>query len=569
MKTLKCWIGSYVMLVLLPWAGSGGVPSEVADAVMRGDKAAVRSLLQRHIDVNAPQADGATALHWAIYREDRETTDLLLRAGASPKSANREGATVLSLACINGNAVLIERLLKAGADANERLINGETPLMLAARTGKVDALNVLLVYGADVNAKEKLRGTTALMWAAANGNSAGAKVLIDHGADIEARSSSASKGRPAYLAPTAKERARQANTVADQNAPAQRGQRGRGNNNSTSPSTDADQDLSDRIAFLSRGDHDGGGLTPLVFAARRGDVETARLLLTAGADVNHVTTYGWSPLLVATQNRYYHFGAFLLDHGADPNVANKGGWTPLYLATDNRNIENGDYPTRKPDIDDLDYIKLLLARGANPNARMIDSTETRTIFTHQWLYEDGATAFLRAAQSSDILLMRLLLENGSDPNIATRNNTTALMVASGIGWVEGVTNEWGAKENIEAVKLLLELGAGVNAVDGDGRTALHGAAHKGRNEIVQLLVDRGAKLDARDGGSRDSIAGELIGHTWTPLDYADGLVRVGVQSAIPHPETAALIRRLMTTQGLPVPPENRTLDSICITEVCR
>ena len=160
----------------------------------------------------------------------------------------------------------------------------------------------------------------------------------------------------------------------------------------------------------------------------------ARLLLTAGADVNHVTTYGWSPLLVATQNRYYHFGAFLLDHGADPNVANNGGWTPLYLATDNRNIENGDYPTRKPDIDDLDYIKLLRARGANPNARMIDSTETRTIFTHQWLYEDGATAFLRAAQSSDILLMRLLLENGADPNIATRNNTTALMVASGIGW---------------------------------------------------------------------------------------------------------------------------------------
>jgi len=569
MKTLKCWIGSYVMLVLLPWAGPAGVPSEVADAVMKGDRAAVRSLLQRHTDVNAPQADGATALHWAIYREDLETTDLLLRAGASPKSANREGATVLSLACINGNAVLIERLLKAGADANERLVNGETPLMLAARTGKVDALNVLLAHGADVNAKERLRGTTALMWAAANGNSAGAKVLIDHGADIEARSSSASKGRPAYLAPTAKERARQANTVAGQDAPAQRGQRGRGNNNSTSPSTDADQDLSDRIAFLSRGDHDGGGLTPLVFAARRGDVETARLLLTAGAGVNQVTTYGWSPLLVATQNRYYHFGAFLLDHGADPNVANKGGWTPLYLATDNRNIENGDYPTRKPDIDDLDYIKLLLARGANPNARMTDSTETRTIFTHQWLYEDGATAFLRAAQSSDILLMRLLLENGADPNIATRNNTTALMVASGIGWVEGVTNEWGAKENIEAVKLLLELGADVNAVDGDGRTALHGAAHKGRNEIVQLLVDRGAKLDARDGGSRDSIAGELLGHTWTPLDYADGLVRVGVQSAIPHPETAALIRRLMTKQGLSVPPENRTLDSICITEVCR
>src|SRR5262249_52577162 len=173
--------------------------------------------------------------------------------------------------------------------------------------------------------------------------------------------------------------------------------------------------------------------------------------------------------------------------------------------------EKGDYPARNPDLDHLDFIKILLAHGANVNARMKDSTETRTIFTHQWLYEDGATAFLRAAQSSDVVLMKLLLEHGADPKIATTNNTTPLMVASGIGWVEGVTNEWGAKENIETVKLLLDLGADVNAIDGDGRTTLHGAAHKGRNEVVQLLVDHGAKLDARDGGSRDSIAGELLG----------------------------------------------------------
>jgi ankyrin len=397
-----------------------------------------------------------------------------------------------------------------------------------------------------VNAREKLRGTTALMWAAANGNADALKVLIERGADVSARSGTTSKGRPAYLAPTVKERARQAGFASA-----------------------ADLDVVERVAFLARGDQDGGGLTPLVFAARRGDIESARVLLEAGAGVNHVTQYGWTALLAATQNRYYKLGAFLLDHGADPNIANKGGWAPLYLATDNRNIENGDYPTRQPDMDHLDYIKLLLARGANVNGRVKDSTETRTIFTHQWLYEAGATPFLRAAQSGDVTLLKLLLEYGADPNIPTANGTTPLMVAAGIGWVEGVTNEWGAKENLETVRLLLNLGAGVNAADGDGRTAMHGAAHKGRNDVVQILVDHGAKLDARDGGSRDTIAGDLVGHTWIPLDYADGLVRVGVQSALPHPETAALLRKLMTERGLPVPPPDRTLASICITEVCK
>src|SRR5437764_9373486 len=184
---------------------------------------------------------------------------------------------------------------------------------------------------------------------------------------------------------------------------------------------------------------------------------------------------------------------------------------------------------------------------------MKDSTETRTIFTHQWLYEDGATAFLRAAQSGDITLMRRLLEDGADANIATTNNTTPLMVAAGIGWVEGVTTEQGAKENLETVRLLLELGADVNAVDGDGRTALHGAAHKGRNEIVQMLVDHGAKLDAHDMGSRDTVNGPMLGMTWIPLQYAEGLVRVGVQSAKAHPETAELIKDLMRKKGLEIP----------------
>jgi hypothetical protein len=196
-----------------------------------------------------------------------------------------------------------------------------------------------------------------------------------------------------------------------------------------------------------------------------------------------------------------------------------------------------------------------------------DSTETRTIFTMQWLYEDGATPFLRAAQSGDVELMKLLLAHGADPNIATAHKVTPLMVASGIGWVEGVTYEWSPAESVEAVKMLLDLGNDPNAISDEGRTALHGAAHKGRNAVVQMLVDHGAKLDQHDFGSRDTGNGDMLGHTWIALNYAEGLVRVGVQSAIPHPETAALIRKLMADRGLDVPPP--ITSSICITSKCK
>src|SRR5213075_1243277 len=141
---------------------------------------------------------------------------------------------------------------------------------------------------------------------------------------------------------------------------------------------------------------------------------------------NQTTEYGWSPLLTATNNRHYKLGAFLMERGANANVANKGGWTPLYLATDNRNIEGGDYPVPKPDLDHLEIIRALLAHGANPNARVRDNTLTRTIFTMQWFFEDGATAFIRAAQSSDTELMKLLLEYKADPTLATANGDNAL-----------------------------------------------------------------------------------------------------------------------------------------------
>src|SRR5205085_5939900 len=291
----------------------------------------------------------------------------------------------------------------------------------------------------------------------------------------------------------------------------------------------------------------GGGLTALVFAAREGDLESAKLLVEAGADVNQTTEYGWTPLLTATNNRHYVLGKYLMEHGADVNKANKGNWTPLYLATDNRNIEGGDYPVPKPDMDHLAYIELLLEHGADPNARAKDNTLTRTIFTMQWFFEDGCTPFVRAAQSSDTELMQLLLDWGADPFIPTAFGDTALTAAGGIGWVEGVTYERSPKENFEAIKMLVYLGLDVNAANRDGRTPLMGAALKGRNEVVQFLVDHGAKLDARDRGSRDTdtVVSVNAGHTWQAVDYADGLVRTGVQSAIARPETGVLIRTLM------------------------
>jgi hypothetical protein len=191
------------------------------------------------------------------------------------------------------------------------------------------------------------------------------------------------------------------------------------------------------------------------------------------------------------------------------------------------------------------------------------------VFTHQWLHENGATPFLRAAQSGDLKLMKRLLEAGADSRLVSDHGVTPLMVASGIGWVEGVTFEWSPQQTLEAVRFLIEQGADVNGRDHvDGRTALMGAAHKGRNDVVQLLVDRGAKLDTRDVGSRDSIH-KLAGLTWQAIDYADGLVRVGVQSSVAQPQTAALLRKLMLQAGLPAPPEGRTLDSVCVTALCQ
>ena len=599
--------------------------SDVADAVMKGDTAALRTLLQTKADVNAPQIDGATALHWAVYRDDLTAADLLIAAGANVAAANREGFTPLALGSLYGSAPMIERLLKAGADAKRRLANGETMLMLAARNGNPQAIKLLAAAGADINAKENLRGTTALMWAAEQRHPAAVKMLLEVGADFSAKSGPAGLPRN-YMAPrvntTAVKEAqrRYADAIAAGRTYEQQlewevahgakiniGFRGVLNNRRTDlqgapaagqpdaaapspggapgapastaapaqapPAAEPPPDAFDDTDVIVAGlvGTGGGGLTALVFAAREGDLESATNLLDAGADVNQTTEYGWTPLLTATNNRHYRLAEYLIERGANPNIANNGGWTPLYLATDNRNIEGGDYPVPKPDLDHLDFIKFLLAHDADPNARAKDNTLTRTIFTMQWFYEAGATPFIRAAQSSDTVLMQLLLDYGADLFLVTDNGDSALTACGGIGWVEGVTYERSAKENVEAMRMLLDLGLDPNWANREGRTALMGAALKGRNDVVTMLVERGARLETRDGGSRDTDTNvsAISGHTWQALDYADGLVRVGVQSAVPRPGTAALLRKMMADRGLPFPPPNRVIESICVVEMCQ
>ena len=659
-----------VLVVLSVTVAVRAAGSDVADAVMRGDLAAARALIAKGADVNAPQGDKATALHWAVYRDSVEAVDMLLRAGAK-SFANREGMTPLAMAALYGNPQIVDRLLKGGADPKALGPNGESMVMFAARNGNPDVIKLLVEAGANVNAREPLRGTTALMWAVEQRHPEAVAALLKAGADPAAKSGGAGLPRN-YIAPRVntraveeaqkrRERAKAAGRTYEQQlefeyqngqdlggprnaftadragAAGQAGQTPAGQ-----PQTDAPQqpatpaqppattDQAPAVANAAGGgaapqaagrgaagrngggggrgrgaggrvggaaapaaaaevdaaqpadDDDsevvvaglvgggGGGLTPLVFAAREGDIESAKLLLAAKADVNQTTEYGWTPLLTAVNNRNYQLARLLLENGANPNLANKGGWTPLYLATDNRNIEGGDYPVPKADLDHLALIKLLLEKGADPNARVKDNTLTRTIFTMQWFYENGATAFIRASQSSDTALMKLLLDYKADPKAVTAQGDNALTASAGIGWVDGVTYERSAKENLEAVRMLLDLGLDPNSANQEGRTPLMGAALKGRPDVIQLLVDRGAKLETRDRGSRDThIPGATIaGLTWEALDYAEGLVRVGVQSAVERPEAAALIRKLMAERGMKVPPANRTINSICVVALC-
>src|ERR1035438_3979950 len=275
-------------------SAAGAVNSAIADAAMKGGTAALRILVQKKADVNAAQADGTTAIQWAAYRNDLEMADILISAGSDVKLANRDGATPLWLAAENGSAPMIGKLLDAGADPNGRTLHGETPLMMAARNGSVAALELLLDHKADPALKENLRGTTALMWAVEQSHPEAVRTLVEHGADVNAASNADTRNSRLNLAPTVQERIVQEKLI-EAFSNGQRIELTPGG-----PKVGA-EDFAD--FYGQSGKKDGGGLTPLVYAAREGCFECARILLEASAGkgsvakINQVTTYGWTPLL--------------------------------------------------------------------------------------------------------------------------------------------------------------------------------------------------------------------------------------------------------------------------------
>jgi len=498
-------------VVLLSVVRVGAASTELADAAMRRNGDAVRSLLQRKADVNAPQLDGTTALHWAVRLDDLDTADMLIRAGANVSAANRAGATPMQLAALNGNAAMVEKLIKAGADSNVPLTPaGDTALMMASRTGKTDAINVLLDGGAKVNTKETWGGTTALMWAVAERHAAAVKTLIDHGADVNARSN---------FVPAANGRGFEGRTpVAPQ------------------PGQAAEE-------FAS------GWLTPLMFSAREGDVESARLLVAAGADVNAPASDGKDALGLAIFNGNYELASFLIDGKAQVNRADTQGFTPLFWAVDRRNMETAPNFPWMVTADPLPLIRKLLEAGADPNALVNNTPRARMRAGSPRIV--FATALMRAAFSGDLELVKLLLAKGADPGVVSKDNETVLEAAAALGFIQGYSKGRSAAERLEVIKLLVDLGADVNAADDYGITPLMAAANMGEVSIIQFLVDRGADLGAYDLGKKNDGAFGASVEPLMPVDYAIGVGTFVPNNAIIfHKDATELMTRLMNERGI-------------------
>jgi ankyrin repeat protein len=447
--------GALIVAMLAVGSAAAAEQPPLITAARNGDVAAVRALVQQKADVKAAEGDGATALHWASYRDQLEIADVLLRAGADANAANDLGATPLWLAAQNGSAAMTRRLLQAGADPNKALAAGETPLMVAARAGNTEVVDLLAAKGADLNVRAT-RGQTALMWAVAQKHSDVVKVLIARGADLHARSEVWNEVMAVFP-----------HGLLDYNRPIPHGRD-----------------------------------TALLFAARVGDLASAKLLVAAGANVNDEDAWGVSAAVLAAHSGFADLVAFLLDSGADANAA-KAGFTALHEAVMRR---------------DEKMAAMLLAHGADANARLGSWTPTRRS-SRDWNFAPelvGATPFWLAARFAQPTMMRLLADHGADPRFVhhasyhagdpaepRREQATALMAA--VGSVGGAGAEGGARawvrparaepeaRVLEAVKLALELGVDPNASNLDGRTALDAARALKYQSVAAFLTERGAR----------------------------------------------------------------------------
>jgi uncharacterized protein len=438
---MSCWrCKASVALILVCGLAVDAFASHavLADAAERLDRARIRALLKQRVDVNTPQADGMTALHWAAYHDDLPMLELLVRAGADVKAINRYGITPLSLACTNGNATMVELLLETKADPNGSLPGGETPLMTASRVGSLAAVKALLSAGAKVDAKDERRGQTALMWAAAEGHADVVHALLDAGADLRTRLPS---GFTPFLFAVRAGRLDVVRVLLKAGA-----------------------DVNETVPAASRRGY-GGRLPP------------------AGA----------SALLLAVMNAHFELAASLLESAANPN-ADVPGYTVLHAITAVRKPGVGDNdpaPEGSGNMSSIELVKSLARHGANLNARMTK----RANLNNTRANEIGATPFFLAALTADAELMRTLASLGADPLLPNADNSTPLMVAAGLATRSPGEDAGTESEVLEAVQVALDLGADINALDNNGETAMHSAAYKNLPKVVKFLASKGARID--------------------------------------------------------------------------
>jgi ankyrin repeat protein len=473
-----------VMLLVCPPVDAD---EQLIAAVRNGDQASLISQLDRKdVDIDAGRADGSTALAWAAYEDNEQAVELLIRAGADVNKANDfHGVTPLSLACANGNSSVVRKLLDAGADPDRAQWSGETPLMACANTGAEDGVRALLQKGADVNAKENEEDQTALMWAVAEQHAAVAKVLTDNGANVAARSRVVARPDPYVIEMTLDE--------------------------SIWPSNYPDTTRWEKVS---------GGFTALYFAAQQGDIDSARVLLEAGADIDAPHPELGSALNVSLASGHEDFALFLLEQGADPNIGDAWGVSPLHYAlykgllimnrwrpteTEHLGWERNNMPR---------VVQALLDRGADPDVTiaygypyMENPFIARSADLPPQVSPVGATPLHLAAVSGDVESMRIL-GPVSDPKAKTLGGGTLFLLAAGAG-VEKRARD--GKLAVEAAKLALAMGGGnvkdylTDRIPGgpgreleDRRTAMHFATYLGWTEMIEFLVEQGAQIDATD-----------------------------------------------------------------------